>query len=129
MFFCDAGGAAGAAVFSMAYPTRFITMRFRMAFIVTAACVDCKYTNCVTVCPVEAFHEAPDRLYINADTCIDCNACVSECPVDAIYAERDVPENLKDWIELNAIEAPKFPVLASAQQPLKGPKCVDPNAG
>jgi ferredoxin len=100
-----------------------------MAFIVTAACVDCKYTFCVAVCPVEAFHEAPDRLYINPDTCIDCNACVSECPVNAIYAEREVPANLQDWIALNASEADKHPTLAAAHEPLKGPKCVDPNAG
>ncbi|MGA2053267.1 MAG: ferredoxin family protein [Opitutales bacterium] len=100
-----------------------------MAFIVTVACVDCKYTFCVAVCPVEAFHEAPDRLFINPDTCIDCNACVSECPVNAIYAEREVPADLQDWIALNASEADKHPVLAAAHEPLKGPKCVDPNAG
>lgn len=100
-----------------------------MAYVVTSACVDCKYTFCVAVCPVEAFHEAPDRLYINPDTCIDCNACVSECPVDAIYAENDVPDHLQEWIALNAAESVKLPALAAASEPLKAPKCIDPNAG
>ena len=57
-----------------------------MTYVVTELCVDCKYTDCAAVCPVEAFHELPDRLYINADTCIDCDACVPECPVEAIFA-------------------------------------------
>jgi ferredoxin len=100
-----------------------------MAYVVTAACVDCKYTFCAAVCPVEAFHEAADRLYIDPDVCIDCNACVAECPVDAIFADRDVPANLQDWTAENAAEAGKHPVITGAHDPLKGPKCVDPNAG
>ena len=47
-----------------------------MTYVVVELCVDCKYTDCAAVCPVEAFHELTDRLYINADTCIDCDACV-----------------------------------------------------
>ncbi len=99
-----------------------------MAYVVTENCVDCKYTSCASVCPVEAFHEAPDRLYINAETCIDCNACVPECPVEAIFPDYDVPEKWTEWTELNANEAEKFPVIVEAKDPLKGPKCVDPNA-
>ena len=55
-----------------------------MTYTVTANCDKCKYTDCVEVCPVEAFHEGPDMLYIHPETCIDCNACVEECPVEAI---------------------------------------------
>ena len=98
-----------------------------MAFVVTGACLDCVYTSCVDVCPVEAFHEAPDRLLINPDTCIDCDACVPECPVEAIFAEDNVPEDQQEWIELNK-EAENHPVIPNAKDPLKGPKCVDPNA-
>ena len=100
-----------------------------MAYVVTGLCIDCKYTSCVSVCPVEAFHETPDRLYINADTCIDCNACVPECPVEAIFPDYDVPEEWEKFTELNADEAEKFPVLVEPKDALKGPKCVDPNAG
>ena len=99
-----------------------------MSYIVTSACVDCKYTSCVDVCPVEAFHEAPDRLLINADDCVNCDACVPECPVEAIYAEENVPEEMQDWIEKNQ-DAENFPKISEAKEALKGPKCVDPNAG
>lgn len=100
-----------------------------MTYVITEPCVDCKFTYCAAVCPVEAFREAPDRLYIDPDACIDCNACVSECPVEAIYAELDVPKQWMQWIELNAQEAPKHPVISEARTALKGPKCVDPTAG
>ena len=73
-----------------------------MTYVVVELCVDCKYTDCAAVCPVEAFHELPDRLYINADTCIDCDACVPECPVEAIFAEDDVPDTQREFIQLNA---------------------------
>jgi ferredoxin len=82
-----------------------------MAYVVCEPCLNCKYTDCVAVCPVACFHEAPLVLYIDAETCIDCNLCVPECPVTAIYADIDVPDQWKSWIELNAVEAPKFPVI------------------
>ena len=99
-----------------------------MAYVVTDNCIDCKYTSCVAVCPVEAFHEGPDRLYINPETCIDCNACVPECPVDAIFPDYDVPEQWKDAIEWNKEGAANNPTIGEAKDPLKGPKCVNPNA-
>jgi ferredoxin len=98
-----------------------------MTYVVTEKCVDCKYTTCVSVCPVDAFHELPDRLYINPETCIDCNACMDECPVEAIYPDMDVPDELQEWIELNE-KAEDYPQLVGQLDPLKGPKCVDSNA-
>jgi ferredoxin len=98
-----------------------------MAYVVTEACVDCKFTTCVGVCPVDAFHETPDRLYINPDTCIDCNACVDECPVEAIYPDSDVPAEMEEWIELNE-KAEDYEQIFSSIDPLKGPKCVNPDA-
>jgi ferredoxin len=97
-----------------------------MAYVVTELCVDCKYTSCAAVCPVEAFHEGENILYINADTCIDCNACMYECPVEAIFPDYEVPEKYKEWIEINAIEAPKYPIILNSKEALKGPKCIDP---
>ncbi|MGH8018129.1 MAG: 4Fe-4S dicluster domain-containing protein [Opitutaceae bacterium] len=99
-----------------------------MAYVVTDHCNDCKYTSCAAVCPVEAFHEGPDRLYINADTCIDCNACVPECPVDAIFPDYEVPEQWQASIELNRTEAEKYPQIVEAKDALKGPGCINPNA-
>jgi ferredoxin len=98
-----------------------------MAYIVTGACVDCVYTSCVDACPVEAFHETPDRLLINPDTCVNCDACVPECPVDAIFEESNVPEDQQEWIEANT-DAENHPVIPGSKDPLKGPKCVNPDA-
>ena len=83
-----------------------------MTYVVVELCVDCKYTDCAAVCPVEAFHELTDRLYINADTCIDCDACVPECPVEAIFADTNVPENYAHWTQINIDEAPNYPVIS-----------------
>ncbi|WCL47662.1 indolepyruvate ferredoxin oxidoreductase subunit alpha [Leptospira sp. GIMC2001] len=98
-----------------------------MTYVVTELCVDCKYTSCAAVCPVEAFHEADDILYINPDTCIDCNACMYECPIEAIFPDYEVPEKFKSWTQKNADEAAKFPVILNSKAALKGPKCVDPS--
>lgn len=73
-----------------------------MTFVVTEACIRCKYTDCVDVCPVDAFREGPNFLAIDPDECIDCAVCVPECPVAAIYAEDDVPANQQSFIALNA---------------------------
>ena len=62
-----------------------------MPFVVTEPCVGCKYTDCVTVCPCDCFHEGEHMLYIDPEHCIDCEACVPECPVEAIFHEASVP--------------------------------------
>jgi ferredoxin len=73
-----------------------------MTFVVTEACIRCKYTQCVDVCPVDAFCEGPNFLVIDPDECIDCAVCVPECPVNAIYAAEDVPGDQQDFLPLNA---------------------------
>ena len=82
-----------------------------MTYIVTTPCIDCKYTDCAAVCPVEAFHETPDRLLINPDACIDCDACVPECPVEAIFSDMSYPPEYEEWIEKNA-EAENYPIIS-----------------
>ena len=62
-----------------------------MTYVVTESCIKCKYTDCVDVCPVDCFREGPNMLVIDPDECIDCTLCVAECPVEAIFAEDDVP--------------------------------------
>ena len=89
-----------------------------MTFIVTEACVRCKYTDCVAVCPVECFHEGPNFLVIDPEACIDCGVCVPECPIGAIYAEADLPEDQFDFIELNARLSAEWPLIEDAQAPL-----------
>ena len=82
-----------------------------MTYVVTESCIRCKYTDCVEVCPVDCFHEGPNMLVIDPEECIDCSLCVPECPVNAIYADDDVPEDQKHFIELNAELSPQWPVL------------------
>ncbi len=82
-----------------------------MTYVVTENCIKCKYTDCVEVCPVDCFHEGPNMLVIDPDECIDCTLCVPECPVNAIYAEDDVPADQEPFRALNAELAKKWPVL------------------
>src|SRR5437867_6023077 len=73
-----------------------------MTYVVTESCIRCKYTDCVDVCPVDCFREGPNFLVIDPDECIDCTLCVAECPVEAIYAEDDVPPEQEHFKSLNA---------------------------
>jgi ferredoxin len=72
-----------------------------MTYVVTESCIRCKYTDCVDVCPVDCFKVGPNFLVIDPDECIDCAVCVPECPVNAIYADQDVPADQQEFIELN----------------------------
>jgi ferredoxin len=73
-----------------------------MTYVVTEGCILCKHTDCVDVCPVDCFVEGPNFLAIDPDGCIDCAVCVPECPEDAIYALDDVPDDQKQFVEINA---------------------------
>ncbi|MEM7208308.1 MAG: ferredoxin FdxA [Pseudomonadota bacterium] len=88
-----------------------------MTFVVTENCIRCKYTDCVEVCPVDCFHEGPNFLVIDPDECIDCSLCEPECPANAIYAEEDLPENMINFIEINAELAEKWPVITEMLPP------------
>jgi ferredoxin len=72
-----------------------------MTYVVTGNCKGCRFTDCVEVCPVECFWGDGDMLYIDPDECIDCAACVPECPVEAIFAEDEVPSDQTEWTEVN----------------------------
>ena len=85
-----------------------------MAYVVTDACVRCKYTDCVEACPVDCFHEAEHMLVIDPEECIDCGACVPECPVEAILLDEDVPVGMQPYIELNARLALSTPIITVA---------------
>jgi len=88
-----------------------------MTFVVTDNCIKCKYTDCVEVCPVDCFHEGPNFLVIDPDECIDCTLCEPECPAEAIYAEDDVPEDQREFIQLNAELAKEWPVITEKKDP------------
>ena len=76
-----------------------------MAYVITDACIGTKDRSCVDVCPVDCIHDDGDvdqMLYVDPDECIDCGACEPACPVSAIFAEDDVPDNLKVYTAINA---------------------------
>ena len=89
-----------------------------MTYVVTESCIQCKYTDCVDVCPVDCFVEGPNFLAINPDECIDCTLCVAECPVEAIFAEDDVPADQQEYIALNARLAELWPAITSRKDAL-----------
>lgn len=89
-----------------------------MTHVVTDSCLRCKYTDCVDVCPVDCFKEGPEFLVIDPDECIDCAVCIPECPVNAIYAEEDVPAEMMPFIEINRRLAPDWPTISRTKLPL-----------
>jgi ferredoxin len=90
-----------------------------MTYLVTDNCINCKYTDCVSVCPVDCFYEGPNFLVINPDECIDCAVCVVECPANAIVQEDDLPEDQrKIWYDINAELSAKWPRLTKQKDPL-----------
>jgi len=102
-----------------------------MAYVITRLCRDCKDLGCVSVCPKDCILEhrpssgasdLPNQLFIDPDECIDCNACVSECPWEAIYADGDVPSPLEPDVALNALvlerrEEFRVPTLVAKRAP------------
>jgi ferredoxin len=94
-----------------------IDQESRMTFVVTENCIKCKYTDCVEVCPVDCFHEGPNFLVIDPDECIDCTLCEPECPINAIYAEDDLPDGQEQFLELNAELAQNWPVITEMKDP------------
>lgn len=89
-----------------------------MTYVVTENCIQCKYTDCVDVCPVDCFVEGPNFLAINPDECIDCTLCVAECPAEAIFSEDDVPADQQHFITLNARLATVWPTITARKEPL-----------
>lgn len=81
-----------------------------MPFVITEPCIGVKDASCADVCPSGAIHPTLDesefnqhqQLYIDAEQCIDCSACVAACPVGAIFEEAEVPQQWRSFIQLNA---------------------------
>ncbi len=91
-----------------------------MVHVVTDHCQACRYTECVSVCPVDCFHGSAERLYIDPDVCIDCAACVPMCPVKAISDSFDLVSGGDEWVELNRARSRELPVVDEKVAPLPG---------
>ncbi len=86
-----------------------------MTYVVTDACVNCKYQDCIEVCPVDCFYEGENMIVINTEECIDCGVCEPECPVDAIKPD-SIP-NADFWVELNQRLAEAWPNISEQGTP------------
>ena len=89
-----------------------------MTYVVTESCIKCKYTDCVELCPVDCFYEGPEFLVIDPDECIDCGLCVPECPIDAIYADDELPPDQIDFIEINLRLSEVYENITEGKEPL-----------
>ena len=85
-----------------------------MTYVVIDACIRCKLTDCVEVCPVDCFYEGENMLVIHPDECIDCGVCEPECPVDAIKPDTD--PGLEEWLELNREYSEVWPNISRQKE-------------
>jgi ferredoxin len=89
-----------------------------MTIVVTDNCQLCRFTECVSVCPVACFHGDDRMVYIDNDVCIDCLACIPVCPVKAICSEEDLSPEQMHWVAQNAEKSRSLPVIRDKQEPL-----------
>ena len=89
-----------------------------MTYVVTETCIKCKYTDCVEVCPVDCFYEGPEFLVIDPDECIDCGLCEPECPIEAIFADDELPEDQIEFIEINLKLSEVYENITESKEPL-----------
>jgi len=87
-----------------------------MTYIVDDACIKCKYTDCVSVCPVDCFYEGENMLVIHPDECIDCGVCEPECPADAI--KPDTNPGTETWVDFNRKYSEIWPVITEQKDPM-----------
>ncbi len=98
-----------------------------MTYVVTDNCIACKYTDCVSVCPVDCFYEGENMLVINPDECIDCGVCEPECPADAIRA--DTEPDMAQWVAFNQKYSELWPVITEAKEPMSSAESLDGTTG
>ena len=89
-----------------------------MAYVVTESCIECKYTDCVEICPVDCFHEGPNFLVIDPEICIDCGVCEPECPVNAIVDVSQLTDDQQKFAELNTRYSKVWPLITGKREPL-----------
>lgn len=86
-----------------------------MTYVVTEACIRCKYMDCVEVCPVDCFYEGENMLVIHPDECIDCGVCEPECAAEAILPDSEA--EAKKWLDLNTQYADIWPNITRKGEP------------
>lgn len=89
-----------------------------MTYVVTNNCISCKHTNCVDICPADAFHEGKNFLAINPEECVDCGLCVPECPEEAIVPESELDNSNIHFLVLNEKLSQQWPAIMESITPL-----------
>ena len=89
-----------------------------MPFVVTGKCINCRYSDCVEVCPVSCFYEGENMMVINPDECIDCGVCEPECPIEAIKSDEELAPAELHWAQVNARYSALWPNLTQSKGPL-----------
>ena len=89
-----------------------------MPFVVTGACINCRYTDCVEVCPVNCFYQGANMLVINPDECIDCGVCEPECPIEAIKSDEELAPDELHWAQVNKRFSALWPNIQESKGPL-----------
>ena len=98
-----------------------------MTYIVTEACINSKFTDCVEVCPVDCFYEGENMLVIHPDECIDCGVCEPECPPEAILPDTD--GEAEKWLELNRDYSEKWPNITRKSDAMPDAEAFQNEAG
>lgn len=93
-------------------------MILKLTHVVTDKCIDCKFTTCVDVCPVDAFHEGINMLVINPTICIDCGMCVDECPISAIVTDNSDDVRLDEYIDYAERAVKIWPTINKIKSPI-----------
>jgi ferredoxin len=76
---------------------------------------------------MDCFYQDEAQLYIDPENCIDCEACVPECPVDAIFHDSNVPAPWAQFVQLNAERSAQLKgnggSITEKQEAKLGPGC------
>ena len=103
-----------------------------MTYFVNESCINCKYTDCVEVCPVDCFYEGENFLAINPDECIDCGVCEPECPAKAILPDTTkshTQEYIDYWVDANRKWSEQWPVITQSKEPMPDADRLNPEMG
>ena len=103
-----------------------------MTYFVNENCINCKYTDCVSVCPVDCFYEGENFLAIKPEECIDCGVCEPECPAGAIKADTTKEYNqdyIDFWVNLNREHSEMWPNITQQKEPMPNADDVIPDKG
>ena len=98
-----------------------------MTYIVNDNCINCKYTDCVEVCPVDCFYEGENMLVIHPDECIDCGVCEPECPPEAILPDSE--PGADKWLEINREMSEIWPNIAQRSDPMPNAESAQDETG